>query len=136
AWTEALTAMQQQTIDGQENPINVIHSFKLHEPQEHLSLTRHTYAPAIIVMSLDRWNGLPRDAQRLLEEAAQEAAEYERQWNADMAEEQLEDLRANGMEIVEEPDIAAFQDAVAPVYDKYRDEFGDYLDRIMAELES
>jgi tripartite ATP-independent transporter DctP family solute receptor len=41
AWTEALTAMQQGTIDGQENPINVIYSFKLYEPQKYLSMTRH-----------------------------------------------------------------------------------------------
>ncbi|NBB91038.1 MAG: DctP family TRAP transporter solute-binding subunit [Spirochaetes bacterium] len=135
AWTEALTAMQQQTIDGQENPINVIYSFKLYEPQEYLSLTRHTYAPAIIVMSLDYWNRLPADAQQILEDAAQEAAEYERQWNADMASEQLDALRANGMNIIENPDIAAFQDAVAPVYDEYGEAFGDYLSRIRAQLD-
>lgn len=38
AWTEALTAMQQGTIDGQENPINVIYSFRLYEPQRYLSI--------------------------------------------------------------------------------------------------
>ncbi len=134
AWTEALTAMQQQTIDGQENPINVIYSFKLYEPQQYLSLTRHTYAPAIIVMSLDYWNQLPADAQQILEEAAQEAAEYERQWNADMASEQLDALRANGMDVIENPDIAAFQDAVAPVYDEYGEAFGDYLSRIRDQI--
>jgi tripartite ATP-independent transporter DctP family solute receptor len=134
AWTEALTAMQQQTIDGQENPINVIYSFKLYEPQQYLSLTRHTYAPAIIVMSLDYWNQLPADAQQILEEAAQEAAEYERQWNADMASEQLDALRANGMNVIENPDIAAFQDAVAPVYDEYGEAFGDYLSRIRSQI--
>jgi tripartite ATP-independent transporter DctP family solute receptor len=134
AWTEALTAMQQQTIDGQENPINVIYSFKLYEPQQYLSLTRHTYAPAIIVMSLDYWNQLPADAQQILEEAAQEAAEYERQWNADMASEQLDALRANGMNVIENPDIAAFQNAVAPVYDQYGEAFGDYLSRIRSQI--
>ncbi|MFO8065122.1 MAG: TRAP transporter substrate-binding protein [Spirochaetota bacterium] len=135
AWTEALTAMQQQTIDGQENPINVIHSFKLYEPQQYLSLTRHTYAPAIIVMSLDKWNQLPVEAQEILEESAQEAAEYERQWNADMAEEQLAELKENGMEVIEDPDIAAFQEAVASVYDDYGEEFGEYLPRIQEQLD-
>ncbi|MFP4374459.1 MAG: TRAP transporter substrate-binding protein [Spirochaetaceae bacterium] len=134
AWTEALTAMQQQTIDGQENPINVIYSFKLYEPQQYLSLTRHTYAPALFVMSLDYWNRLPADARQILEDAAQEAAEYERQWNADMASEQLAALRENGMDVIENPDIAAFQDAVAPVYDEYGEAFGDYLSRIRSQL--
>jgi tripartite ATP-independent transporter DctP family solute receptor len=134
AWTEALTAMQQQTIDGQENPINVIYSFKLYEPQQYLSLTRHTYAPAIIVMSLSLWNELPADVQQILEESAQEAAEHERQWNADMASEQLAALRENGMDVIEDPDIAAFQQAVSSVYDEYGEAFGEYLGRIRAEL--
>jgi TRAP-type C4-dicarboxylate transport system substrate-binding protein len=46
AWTEALTALQQGTVDGQENPLNVIVAFKLYETQKHLALTRHAYAPA------------------------------------------------------------------------------------------
>ena len=49
AWTEALTAMQQDTIDGQENPVNVVDSFKLDETQDYMTMTRHTYAPALYV---------------------------------------------------------------------------------------
>lgn len=135
AWTEALTAMQQGTIDGQENPINVIYSFKLYEPQDYLSLTRHTYAPAIFVMSLNLYNSLPAEVQAIVSEAAQEAAEYERMMNAEMRAEQMQTLRDNGMEIVETPDIAAFQARVAPVYEKYGEKFGDYLTRIQAQLQ-
>ncbi len=135
AWTEALTAMQQGTIDGQENPVNVIHSFKLNETQGHMSFTRHTYAPAIFVMGLSRWNAMPAAAQDVLKTAAQEAAEHERAMNAQMQAEQIEELRAAGMQVVENPDIAAFQAAVAPVYEKYESRFGDYLKRIRAELQ-
>ncbi len=134
AWTEALTAMQQGTIDGQENPINVIYSFKLYEPQKHLSMTRHTYAPAIIVMSLNLWDRLPADAQDVFSAAAQEAAEYEREMNAKMSADQTQALRDNGMQIVENPDIAAFQAKVAPVYEKYGAKFGSYLKRIQEQL--
>ncbi|MDT8878038.1 TRAP transporter substrate-binding protein [Halomonas saccharevitans] len=134
AWTEALTAMQQGTIDGQENPVNVIHSFKLYETQEHMTLSRHTYAPAIFVMGMPAWSQLPEAAQAVLAEAAQEAAEHERRVNAEMAAEQLAELREAGMQIVEEPDIAAFQEAVAPVYEQYGEQFGDYLPRIQEAL--
>ncbi len=130
AWTEALTAMQQGTIDGQENPVNVVHSFKLNETQDYMTMSRHTYAPAIFVMGMQVWNRLPEAAQGVIEQAAQEAAEHERSVNAEMESEQLAELRASGMEIVEDPDIDAFQDAVAPVYEKYGDQFGDYLERI------
>ncbi len=134
AWTETLTALQQRTIDGQENPINVIYSFRLYEPQQYLSLTRHTYSPALIVMGLGLWNRMPADVQQILTESAQEAAEYERQWNADMAAEQLEALKANGMQVIENPDVAAFQNQIQSVYARYGAEFGEYLDRIQAEL--
>ncbi|OAZ93487.1 TRAP transporter substrate-binding protein [Halomonas sp. G11] len=135
AWTEALTAMQQGTIDGQENPVNVIHSFNLDETQNYMTLSRHTYAPAIFVMGSSAWNQLPEDAQVILEEAAQEAAEHERQVNAEMEAEQLAELREAGMEINDSPDIEAFQKAVQPVYDEYAEQFGDYLPRIREALE-
>ncbi|MEQ6889200.1 TRAP transporter substrate-binding protein [Halomonas sp. CS7] len=134
AWTEALTAMQQGTIDGQENPVNVIHSFKLYETQAHMTLSRHTYAPAIFVMGMPAWSQLPEAAQAVLAESAQEAAEHERRVNAEMQADQLAALREAGMQIVEEPDIAAFQEAVAPVYEQYGEQFGDYLPRIQEAL--
>jgi tripartite ATP-independent transporter DctP family solute receptor len=134
AWTEALTAMQQGTIDGQENPVNVVHSFKLNETQKYMTLTRHTYAPAIFVMGMPAWNKLPEAAQDVLTEAAQEASEYERELNADMASRQLADLREAGMQINDSPDIKAFQAAVKPVYEKYGEKFGDYLPRIQEAL--
>ena len=135
AWTEALTAMQQGTIDGQENPVNVIHSFKLNETQSHMTLSRHTYAPAIFVMGMPVWNQLPQPAQEVMLQAAQEAAEHERRINAEMEAEQLAELRAAGMQIVDDADLEAFQAAVAPVYEKYGEQFGDYLTRIQAALE-
>lgn len=134
AWTEALTAMQQGTIDGQENPVNVIHSFKLDETQNYMTLSRHTYAPAIFVMGMPAWNQLPEAAQDVIRQAAQEAAEHERQVNADMEAEQLAALREAGMEINDSPDMEAFQAAVAPVYEKYGQQFGDYLPRIQEAL--
>lgn len=130
AWTEALTAMQQGTIDGQENPVNVVHSFKLNETQNYMTMSRHTYAPAIFVMGMPVWNRLPEAAQGVIEQAAQEAAEHERRVNAEMESKQLAELRASGMEIVEDPEVDAFQAAVAPVYEKYGNQFGEYLDRI------
>ena len=134
AWTEALTAMQQGTIDGQENPINVVHSFKLNETQDYMTLSRHTYAPAIFVMGMPSWQKLPEAAQEVVASAAQQAAEYEREQNAAMAEQQLAELREAGMTIEESPDIAAFQQAVTPVYETYGDQFGDYLPRIQEAL--
>jgi len=133
AWTEALTALQQGTIDGQENPVNVIYSFKLNETQSYLSMTRHAYAPAAFLMSLNKFNKLAPAVQKIFKEAAQEAAEFERKANAESEEEQMAKLRESGMEIVQ-PDIKKFQEAVAPVYEKYGNKYGDYISQIREQL--
>lgn len=135
AWTEALTALQQGTIDGQENPVNAIHAFNLAETQDYLTMTRHIYAPAIFIMSLPKWSGLQEEVQEIVLEAAQEASTYAREQNAVMEAEQLAELGEAGMEINDSPDLEAFQAAVAPVYEKYGQQFGDYLPRIQEALQ-
>lgn len=129
AWTEALTALQQGTIDGQENPVNVIYSFKLNETQKYLTMTKHSYAPALFLMSKKVFDSFNKETQDILVKSAQEAAVHERKWNADQMAEQLKVLKEKGMQIVE-PDTAAFQAAVKPVYDKYGPKFGSLLDDI------
>ena len=129
AWTEALTALQQGTIEGQENPVNVIHAYKMWDSQKHVTMTRHAYAAAVITMSLDKFNSLPADVQKIFIDSAQEAAEYERAWVAENEAKQIADLKANGMEVVEDPDLESFKKAVQPVYDKYS-QYSDYLARI------
>ncbi|WP_417260587.1 TRAP transporter substrate-binding protein [Celeribacter sp.] len=134
AWTEALTAMQQGTIDGQENPVGVVYSFKLNETQTNMTMTRHAYAPAIFVMGMPVWNKLSEEAQEIVVQAAREAAAYERQLNAEQESVQLQELRDSGMTVIDDADLSAFAAAVQPVYEKYGAKFGDYLPRIQEAL--
>lgn len=133
AWTEALTALQQGTIEGQENPVNVIHAYKMWDSQKYVTMTRHAYAAAVITFSLDTFNKLPADVQQIFLDSAQEAAEYERAWVADNEATQMENLEKNGMQIVKDPDIASFKAAVQPVYDKYT-QYSDYIAKINEAL--
>lgn len=127
AWTEALTALQQGTIDGQENPINVIHAFNLNESQKYLTLTRHAYSPNVILFSLRKWKEFTPEQQAIMEEAAQAAAEYNRDLDNTNEAAWLQELKDRGMEVVENPDLAAFREAVQPVYEKYEEKFGKDL---------
>ena len=136
AWTEALTALQQKTIDGQENPLNVIVAFKLYESQEYLSLTRHAYAPNVVMMSMRSWDKLTPEQQEVVQEAAQLAAEANRKYDNDKAEEWLAFLKDQGMNVVEDPDLAAFREAVQPVYDEYGSQFGEDLLEAIAETKA
>ena len=134
AWAEALTAMQQGTIEGQENPINVMYSYGLWDyGQKYATFDRHSYATAIITMSLDVFNTLDEATQAIFVQAAQDAAEYERAWVAEQEAAQIQALKDNGMEIVENPDVESFRAAVQPVYDAYP-QFADYIARIQAVL--
>ncbi len=129
AWADALTALQQGTVDGQENPINVIYSYSLWESQKYVTLDRHSYSTAIITMSLDVFNSLDADTQQIFLDAAQEAAEFERAWVAEQESDQLQAMKDNGMEVIEDPDLDSFKEAVQPVYDQYT-EYADYVTRI------
>lgn len=133
AWTEALTALQQHTIDGQENPLNVIVSFKLYESQKYLAMTRHAYAPAPIIMSMMTWKKLTPAQQTAVLKAAREAAQYERDYDNQNEAGWLKELADKGM-IITKPDLSAFLKAVKPVYDAYSDKFGK--DLINAILET
>ncbi len=134
AWTEALTAMQQGTIDGQENPVGVVYSFKLNETQTNMTMTRHTYAPAVFVMGMPAWGKLSGDAQEIVLQAAKDASAYERKMNAEAEASQLAELKASGMNVIEDADLSPFSAALEPVYEKYGQKFGDYLPRIQEAL--
>ena len=128
-WNDTLTALQQGTVDGEENPINVINSYKLWESQKYATLDRHSYSSAIITMSLDKFNELDADTQKIFLDSAQEAAEFERAWTAAQEKDQLQAMKDNGMEVDENPDMESFKKAVQPVYDQYS-QYADYVQKI------
>src|SRR5699024_6861691 len=73
AWPEVPTALQQGTIDGQENPLSVIVSTKMWELQKYLSLTAHVYAPAVVLVAPSVYNRLSEHDQALFREAGEAA---------------------------------------------------------------
>ena len=123
AWSEVFTALQQSVIDGQENPIAVIYSNKVYEAQAHLAITNHVYSPAMILFSKTVFEGLDPAYQTALLEAAQEAAAFERSACEDSEADQIAEMEAAGMQVTY-PDTAEFQAAMAPVYEKYAEQFG------------
>ena len=126
AWTEALTALQQGTIDGQENPLNVIAAYNINESNRYLTISRHAYAPNLIIMSMRTWNKLTPEQQAAVQECATAAAKYNRDIDNENEAEWLQKLKNAGMEVTE-PDLAAFREAVADVYAKYEPQFGKDL---------
>lgn len=131
AWGEVFTALQQGTIDGQENPLPVIYTQKLFEVQEYLSLTEHFYAPALFLMSESTYSKLSAEEQKIVMEAAKEAAEYERQVSIQQANDFVSKCEEEGMK-VNTVDKEPFIKAMKPVYEKFEAEFGkDLIETIL-----
>ncbi len=127
SFTELYTALQQGTVDGQENPIPVITSSKLDEVQKKLTLTGHVYSPAIVMMSKHVWDGLKPQEQQWFKQAAKVSAAATRQAVADIESNGVKFLREQGVEVIEQVDKAAFASKVQATYDKYGEKYGAAL---------
>ncbi|RYF72818.1 MAG: DctP family TRAP transporter solute-binding subunit [Comamonadaceae bacterium] len=124
AFPEVFTALQQGTVDGQENPLPVIISAKFDQVQKHLSLTGHVYSPCILVMNKGSFDKLaPADQQAFLE-AAKEAAKANRARVDEDDAKGVADLRAKGMTVIDNVDKAKFVAALAPVNAQFEKDFG------------
>ena len=131
AFPELFTALQQGTVDGQENPIGVILSAKFAEVQKYLSLTNHVYSPALILMSKTAWDGLSDKDKAAFKEAAKAGAAAMRARAEADAESGVAKLRAAGMQVTTEVDRAAFEKDLQPLVAGYAKQFGqDKLDAI------
>ena len=101
SFSEVFTAMQQGTIDGQENPLSVIQNSSFYDVQEYLTITNHVYSPASLFINNDVWDDLSEEQQNILITAAEEGRDLNRQLNEE------------GMDVHEltEEEISVFQEA-------------------------
>ena len=131
AFTEVFTALQQGTVDGQENPLSVIEAAKLDQVQKYLTLTGHVYSPAVFLMNKARWDSLSDADKRAFLEAAKEGVRANRARVDEDERKAVADLRAKGMIVAENVDKAKFQAALAPAYADFAKRFGQVnIDRI------
>jgi TRAP-type transport system periplasmic protein len=118
---ELYTALEQKTVDGQENPVTLINTSKFYEVQKHLTLTRHTYNPQIVVFSKRVWDRLDAEEKKLIEDAAQEAKVFQRAFSREQETKALDAVKAAGMQVVElsAAEIGRIRDKVQPVVKKF-----------------
>jgi TRAP-type transport system periplasmic protein len=131
AFTEVFTALQQGTVDGQENPLSVIMAAKFEQVQKHLTLTGHVYSPAIFLMNKAAFDKLSAADKTVFLEAAKVAVKANRdRVDADDAR-GVQELRAKGMQVVENVDKARFIKQLEPVNAEFEKQFGKAnIDRI------
>lgn len=118
---EVYGALEQRAIDGQENPLTVINANKFFEVQRHVVLSNHQYNPQSVVISKKFWDGLDAGQKKIIAEAAQEAAKFQRQQARAQVSSALDNMKKNGMQVTElsAAELTKFRDRVRPVTAKY-----------------
>lgn len=134
---EVYTALEQGTIDGQENPLSIIESSSLYSVQDHVSLWNYSYDPLVLAMNQQSFEQMCAEDQEVLREAATEAGQLQRELTVAEDEELPQVLEEQGMSVVptEEVDVEAFRDAIAEqIYTEWEPVIGE--DELAAMLEA
>jgi tripartite ATP-independent transporter DctP family solute receptor len=116
--SEVFTALQTGVMDGQENPLVQIYSQKFQEVQKYLSLTGHVYTPAYLTAGKKKWESLPADVRKILEQTAKETQAYVYSTAERLDNELIDKMKTAGIQI-NQADKAAFVKASRSVYDEY-----------------
>lgn len=128
SWSEVFTAIQQGTIDGQENGASVTSTAKMDEIQKYMTIWNYSYENDLFIANTRIWNSLEENTRQLLTECAVEACN----WGRDILEteeaEILARFEANGMTItyLNDEQKAAFAEAISGWKAGMIDRFGEY----------
>ncbi|WP_269499893.1 TRAP transporter substrate-binding protein [Castellaniella sp. S9] len=139
SWPEVIPALQQGTIDGQENPLSILVSNRIWEVQKYLTLTGHFYSPAVIMMSKTVWDGLSDEEKGWVGQATEAAVAANHAFVDRDEANGIELLRSNGMDIVagDALDKDKFTEAMNGAYEFYTKRYGSSaLDRVRAAIKN
>lgn len=100
-FSEVFTALQQGTVEAQENPYSFIYTSGFYEVQDYINLTRHVIGWVYVVIGEDKFQSLPKDIQDILIEAGQEMQDYHQSLFHEEEMELERILKEKGMTFVE-----------------------------------
>ena len=133
---EVYTALQQKTVDGQENPIPTIFARKFYEVQGVLTMSRHMLQNNTIIINKASLAKLSPENQKILMEEAAAVSAKNTEIQTGREQSMLEDIRKSGRtKIIDNPDRAAFEAKVQPAYTNLEKRWGEAnYKRLKAEI--
>ncbi|WP_121610686.1 TRAP transporter substrate-binding protein [Mesobacillus foraminis] len=135
AFGELYMALQQGTVDAQENPVANTYASKFNEVQDYLNMTAHQYMPLPVAISEEFWKTLTSEEQEILEASARESAQFHRDLLRENEGSMIRELQESGMQVVE-PDKEAFRKKAEGVYEAYKNRFGEeFVDTVLKAVE-
>jgi tripartite ATP-independent transporter DctP family solute receptor len=125
-FTELYTALQQGTVDGQENPVTLVETGRFNEVQKFLTISNHIYSPFVFYASKMSMDKLPADLQKAIREAAQEACDYQKKLVREDNANATARVEKAGMKVnrLTDAEIKLWAEKTRPVYDMYKDKMG------------
>jgi tripartite ATP-independent transporter DctP family solute receptor len=127
---DVFNALSTGVIDGAENNWPSYYTSKHYEVAKHIIVDTHQRVPEILMMSKVAWDKLSDEDKKIIQEAAKESIATQRaEWDK-FEKESMEKVKAAGASITEVKDLKPWQDAVKPMIEKYRAEYGEVLDAI------
>lgn len=126
SWSEVFTALQQGTIDGQENGVSITASAKMPEVQEYITIWNYVYDSDLIIANTSVWASLEPATQELLTEKAKEACEWGRDNLEAEEEELLESFEEQGMKVTRltEGELEPFKEVVKDFKEQLIESYG------------
>ncbi len=112
---ELYSALQTGVVDGAEQPIANYKSNAFPEVAPNMILDGHTLGAVQVIITDEAWDSLTESQQNVLIEAGKYASDYNRQISEDAENEVLEQLKADGVNIIEVSDVTPWQEAVKDV---------------------
>ena len=135
AFSEVYLALQTNSVDGQENPLPTIQAQKFYEVQKYLALTNHILNDQLYLVSNETLDALPEDLQKVVRDAAENAAKYQTKLFQDGEAELVSFFEKQGVTVTR-PDLAAFKEAMQPYYAEFVQKNGEASKAAIAEIEA
>lgn len=130
SFSELFTALQQGTVDGQENPISLFYNNAFYEVQDYMTVSEHVFTSIQMCIAKSFYEGLPEDYQAVIAEAAANTVAYQRELVTESNENNLADIEAAGVQVytLSDEEKAAFREvAEQSVYVTAAEEYGQDL---------
>ncbi|MEH7121717.1 DctP family TRAP transporter solute-binding subunit [Bacillus sp. JJ1503] len=126
-FAELYTALQQGTVDGQENTFSNIESKKFDEVQKYMTIMGHTRVDYALLTNTKFWNSLNDETLAVVQKGVDEATKIARESAAKLNDDALAKLKSNGLVEINElsaEEIDAFKKVLEPVYQEYAEIIG------------
>ena len=130
AYNELYSALQTGLVDGAENPLKGFINMKFSEVAKYFTFDGHQYEPSIVLVSEKFWNTLSSSDQTIMKDAMAEASVYYHEISKELFDSYIEKGKAAGVKFTDVDNIAEWQKAVQPLYDKY----GKGMEDLMAGI--